>query len=177
MKSSVISSVLVCIGLGACTVTPAGNGGPSPTGDPNQCVSLFRNYDLVEDTMSTPSGYRDQLTVQPALMVEVNRLRQAGCLTNADDLAGAASLPVSEPVAGATPISPISVHAGVVTDMAIDEQAKQFFTDRGMRARSVGAAGLGRRIYLGPFDTREALDQALSLAREAGFVAPYPARF
>ncbi|WP_424928043.1 SPOR domain-containing protein [Amaricoccus tamworthensis] len=177
MKSSVIPSVMVCIGLGACTVTPGGEGGPPPPAGTGGCEFLFRNYDLVEDTMSTPSGFRDRMTVQPELAFEANRLRQAGCLTNADDLAGAASLPDPAPVSGATPISPISVHAGVVTDMAVDDQAKQFFIDRGIRARSVGAAGLGRRIYLGPFDTREELDQAMDLARQAGFVAPYPARF
>ena len=52
-----------------------------------------------------------------------------------------------------------------------------FFAAQGVAARSVGAAGLGRRIYIGPFATQGALDGARDLALRAGFAAPYPATF
>ena len=59
--------------------------------------------------------------------------------------------------------------------MADEANAIAFFNAHGARARSIGAAGLGRRIYLGPFATQGALDQARDLAVAAGFTAPYPA--
>ena len=67
------------------------------------------------------------------------------------------------------------MHAGVVTSMEDEAAALAFFAATGRRARSIGAAGLGRRIYLGPFATEGALDGATALARAAGFAAPYPA--
>ena len=51
------------------------------------------------------------------------------------------------------------------------------FRGLGYRSRGVGAEGLGRRLYLGPFTSQAALDQALALAREAGFIAPYAANY
>jgi hypothetical protein len=73
-------------------------------------------------------------------------------------------------------IPPTSIHAGVVTSTADEANALAFFNAHGARARSIGAAGLGRRIYLGPFATQGALDQARDLAVAAGFAAPYPTR-
>ena len=52
----------------------------------------------------------------------------------------------------------------------------QFFRGLGYRSRGVGAVGLGRRLYIGPFTSQGSLDQALATAREAGFIAPYAAQ-
>ena len=56
-------------------------------------------------------------------------------------------------------------------------QARQYFGGLGLRVRSIGAPGLGRRIYVGPFATEGGLAEATEIARRGGFVAPYPARF
>ena len=55
-------------------------------------------------------------------------------------------------------------------------RATQFFRGLGYRSRGVGALGLGRRLYIGPFTSQGALDQALTIAREAGFISPYAAK-
>ena len=55
-------------------------------------------------------------------------------------------------------------------------RATQFFRGLGYRSRGVGALGLGRRLYIGPFTSQGALDEALTIAREAGFISPYPAK-
>ena len=61
--------------------------------------------------------------------------------------------------------------------MQDDARARAFFASKGVTARSVGSAPLGRRIYIGPFVTQGALDQARALALDAGFASPYPATF
>lgn len=117
------------------------------------------------------------MPIPPALQFEVSALRSAGCLTDGDDLAPMAGIG-PEPVRdGGAPIPPTALHAGVVTSTADEALALGFFEARGVRARSVGAPGLGRRIYLGPFATQGALDGARDLAARAGFAAPYPAVF
>ena len=45
----------------------------------------------------------------------------------------------------------------------------------GYNSRGVGLEGLGRRILIGPFDNEAALEQAISVAREAGFISPFAA--
>ena len=80
-------------------------------------------------------------------------------------------------VDGGPAIPPVSLHAGVVTNMADDADARAFFEAHGVPARSIGSPGLGRRIYLGPFRTQAALDGARDLAVRAGFAYPYPASF
>ena len=58
-----------------------------------------------------------------------------------------------------------------------DERAvTAFVRGLGYRSRGVGAETLGRRLFIGPFVTQGALDQALDVARQAGFVAPHVAR-
>ncbi|MEM8570761.1 MAG: hypothetical protein AAGG56_07595 [Pseudomonadota bacterium] len=57
--------------------------------------------------------------------------------------------------------------------MATDAAAQAFFEARGVRTLSVGEPGLGRRFYIGAFTTSGARNDAIALAREAGFKAPY----
>jgi len=57
----------------------------------------------------------------------------------------------------------------------MDAPPVAFFQRQGVRVRSVGRAGLGRRIYIGPFATEGALESARQLAISAGFTSPYPA--
>ena len=153
--------------LSGCAAGPVA--GPS---DPD-CVALFQTYDRVDATMSTPSGRGDNMPIPPDLQRPVQNLRSAGCLTlSADHDLAAAAPPV---VDGGAAIAPIGVHAGVVTSTEDEAAALAFFAARGVETRSIGAAGLGRRIYLGPFATEGALDGATALAQAAGFASPYPA--
>ena len=93
------------------------------------------------------------------------------------DLAGMEEIPVQPIADDGTVINPIAVHAGVVTSTADEVRAITFFQARGVQVRTVGAAGLGRRIYLGPFATAGAQNGAMDAARSAGFAHPYTARF
>ena len=74
-------------------------------------------------------------------------------------------------------IEPVPIHLGIVTGISDEALVTRFFRGLGYGSRGVGAEGLGRRIYIGPFTTQSAVDQALEVAREAGFIAPYVARF
>ena len=158
----------IALALGACTQAS----GPYPAGG-SDCVTLFRNYDIMEQRVRRP----DFRTIPPGLDWPIFLLRENGCITMTADLAGMEALPV-RPVADSGPvINPIAVHAGVVTSTADEARAVAFFEARGMRARTVGAPGLGRRIYLGPFATEGALNGAIAAATAAGFAHPYTARF
>jgi hypothetical protein len=152
--------------------------GPYPTRAGADCVALFQQFDVIEASMSTPFGQADRMTIPPVLQLPAQRLRNAGCITLSDDLAGLSS-PPGPPIADGGPriAPPISLHAGAVTNMADDGNALAFFEANGVPARSVGSSALGRRIYLGPFATQGALDGARELALRAGFAYPYPARF
>ncbi|MFT3971987.1 MAG: hypothetical protein QM699_00475 [Amaricoccus sp.] len=163
------AALAVVAGLSAC----AGAQAPAPV----DCVTLFQRYDVTEAGMSTPSGRRDRMAVPPALQPIAGALRQNGCinLSRQLDLDAAAPSPVVD--GGPRLVPPVRVHAGAVTSMADDAAARAFFEAHGVAATSVGSPALGRRVYIGPFATRGALDAALALARSAGFVHAYPVRF
>lgn len=165
-----ISLAAAALTLAACTAPP----GQDPSTAGVQCEALFRDFDIAKATMSTPSGRDDERSIPSALWVEIERLRRADCLTRSGDLTlDESAAPVVE---GGAAIRPAIVHAGVVTDMAAEARALDFFAARGAAPRSEGQAGLGRRIYLGPFTTAGGRDAALTLAREAGFESPYTVR-
>jgi len=145
-------------------------------GDAAACVQAFQWYDTVKASMSTPSGPDDRMAIPPALQMPVAGIQSLGCLTFSDDLAPMATATRPPVASGGPAIPPTSIHAGVVTNMADEANVLAFFEAHGAGARSIGAAGLGRRIYLGPFATQGALDQARDLAVAAGFAAPYPTR-
>lgn len=170
-----LSALAALLALAGCT----GGAGPSAApsrGDAASCVAAFQWYDTVAATMSTPRGRDDAMPIPPALQIPVGRIQSLGCLTMSDDLAPMATA-TRPPVADSGPaIPPTAIHAGVVTNMADEANALAFFAAHGARARSIGAPGLGRRIYVGPFATQGALDQARDLAVAAGFAAPYPVR-
>ena len=99
-----------------------------------------------------------------------------GCLTCSDDLdgdagAGADGSPATSITDSGPAIRPTPVDLGIVTGIYDEARATAFFRGLGYRSRGVGAATLGRRLYIGPFTTQGALDQALAVAREAGFIA------
>lgn len=141
------------------------------------CVALFQDFDRLEALHGDPRPRRDGSIAPAVLVAQGQRLRRAGCITRDADLAGREAVAVAPWSEAGAPIAPIALHAGVVQSNAMDDTMRAFFEARGIRARSVGSAVLGRRIYLGPFATRGGLEAAAALARAAGFVAPYPARF
>jgi hypothetical protein len=166
---------LAAVALAACAQGTPG-GGPSRA-DGNTCVALFQQFDVLE-TMYPSNQRRYENRVAPPLVeAQAQRLRVAGCITLTRDLAAMETLPATPITDAGPPIPPVSLHAGVVTSMADDARARAFFEARGVPVRTVGSAPLGRRVYLGPFATQGALDQARDLALRAGFAAPYPARF
>jgi hypothetical protein len=157
-------------------------GGAAPVADPAVCAGLFRTYDSA--VRHYPDNFFDedggQILRSPVSRVS-QRLRNAGCLTMPEDLDGlpalAQRLAPYRIVDSGPPIRPMPVHLGIVTGIYDEGRVTQFFRGLGYRSRGIGAPTLGRRIYIGVFTTQGALDQALAVAREAGFIAPYAARF
>jgi hypothetical protein len=172
LRRLTVLASLVALGGTGCAAPGAGIPGSGA-----DCVLLFQQYDAIKASMSTQSGRNDRMAIPPPLQFPVQRLQNAGCPTLTDELAGLATAG-GAPIADSGPaIAPLGLHAGVVTNMADEAAVLDFFAANGVRARSVGAAGLGRRVYLGPFQTQGALDAARDLAVRAGFASPYPANF
>ncbi len=154
------------LGLGACATMP-------PPSDNTYCAQLFDQYDgFLFLPMPSAPGYdfRQQ---------QLSRIRQAQCLTLTRKLA-----PMDTIDASASLRSPpgqalryaVAVQAGVVTNPADEARSLAFFQEHGFRARSVGAPGLGTRIYVEARTTGDIQD-IVALAQRAGFVGPYPSRF
>lgn len=164
--------ILVILASGALLLGACASGGPQvpQTAD---CIGLFRYYDQMQQWVARP----DNRTIPPGLAFIQAQLRQSNCITMNADLAGMEALPVVQVTDSGAVIVPTSMHAGVVTSDADDARVRAFFEARGVRARSVGEAGLGRRIYIGPFRTDGAIRDARALAISAGFAHPYAASF
>lgn len=164
----------ICLILlsGALLLAACAPGGPQGT-QTADCIGLFRHYDELQRWVRRP----DNRTIPPGLAPQQARLRASGCITTTADLAGMEALPVVPVTDSGAVIVPTTLHAGVVTSDADDARARAFFEARGVRARSVGEAGLGRRIYIGPFGTEGAIRDARALAVGAGFAHPYAAAF
>jgi hypothetical protein len=171
-----LAPLLLAAAAGACVA------GAAPAPDAAVCAGLFRTYDSV--VRHYPDNFVND-DFQPILRAPVSRasqrLRNAGCLTMADDLDGlpalAQRLAPYRIVDSGPQIRPTPVHLGIVTSIYDEGRVTQFFRGLGYRSRGIGAPTLGRRIYIGVFTTQGALDQALAVAREAGFIAPYAARY
>ncbi len=138
------------------------------------CIVLFEQYDILDRTLPTPR--RERWTVAPELMRQAEWLRNGGCITMTVDLAGMEDVPVVPVADSGAAIPPTTLHVGVVTTTDDDMRSIRYFEARGIRAFSIGKAGLGRRVYVGPFGTEGALEGARQAALEAGFAFPYPIR-
>jgi hypothetical protein len=149
---------------------------PGPSRGAADCVALFRQFDVLANLFPDNGRRFDDRVAPPPVEAQAQRVRNAGCITLTRDLAGMEGT-AGQVADGGAAIAPISLHAGVVTSMADDARARAFFASQGVPARSLGSAPLGRRIYLGPFATQEALDGARDLAFRAGFRFPYPVQF
>lgn len=160
----------------AALVGCAPAGGPASRRD--ACERQFRAYDTAT-RMFSGGGFEENFTLDPNIARKAQRLIEEDCLTRDRDLAAIYAMEV--PPAPAAPagarIDPIWLHAGIVPGFATELEARSFFGRIGYPVRGIGAPMLGRRIYIGPFDTEGALAEAARVAAEAGFVAPYPRRF
>jgi hypothetical protein len=170
---------LLAFALALAAAASTATGATRPP-DPATCSALFARYDTAARVYGTPS-FRDDTGVTPPAPLSrwIVQLRSNGCLTTADDLvdldALARRLAPFAMATGGPAIRATPVHLGIVTGIGDEVRVTGFFRGLGYRSRGVGAEGLGRRLYIGPFTTQAALDQALALAREAGFIAPYAA--
>lgn len=168
-------AILAALALAACAA------GPSPP-DPSRCGVLFARYDTAARLHPVTRFYEDGGEVPPgAVSRQVVALRANDCLTRAADLDGlpalVARLQPFRIAEGGAAIAPTPVHLGIVTGISDEAFVTRYFRGLGYRSRGIGAEGLGRRIYIGPFTSQAALDQALAIGREAGFIAPYAARY
>jgi len=170
-----LASALLVAAVAGCAA------GPAPAPDPAVCATLFSRYDTAARRYPVTRFDEDGGVVSPGpLSRPTVALRQNRCLTSSADLDGLPAL--AERLApyriddGGPAIRPVPVHLGIVTGISDEAFVTRYFRGFGYRSRGIGAEGLGRRIYIGPFTTQGALDQALAVAREAGFIAPYAAR-
>jgi hypothetical protein len=172
MRSTAL--LLAAAAMTACTAA-------SRAPDPARCEALFWTYDTAARNYSS-QRFSDFALVPPGpLSRPIQNLRNNGCLTSSADLDGMPALaarlaPYTIDRSG-PPIRAVPVHLGIVTSISDEARVTQFFRGLGYRSRGIGAEGVGRRLYIGPFTTQGGLDQALATAREAGFIAPYAAKF
>jgi len=172
------------LALGLALAGCAALGQKPPARDPQTCLRLFNQYD--RDDWSYPHrsiGINDDFPAlpPPAVDRDARLLRNAGCLTRSADLDGMPALysRLSPHVVtdSGPAIRPVAVHLGVVNSMGDEARTTQFFRGLGYRSRGEGAMNLGRRLYIGPIASQGALDEALAIAREAGFISPYPSKY
>ncbi len=174
MRHLLTLAITACI---AGSVTGAPASAQTRQADGTTCVALFQQFDVLENLYPNNRARYNGRVAQPPVETQAQRVRNAGCITLTRELVGMET--VAAPAVGSTgpAIAPTLLHAGVVTNMADEARARAFFASKGVLARSVGSAPLGRRIYIGPFATQGALDEARALALDAGFASPYPATF
>jgi hypothetical protein len=147
--------------------------------DPAECLRLFKNYDNAVWAYPESRWGEDQ----PLLNSQVSRAAQGlvrgGCLTSGGDLDGMPALAQRlQPfviIDSGPAIRPTTVELGIVTGFYDEGRVTAFFRGLGYRSRGIVAQTLGRRLFIGPFTSQGALDQALTVAREAGFISPHPA--
>ncbi|MEM8570760.1 MAG: hypothetical protein AAGG56_07590 [Pseudomonadota bacterium] len=100
-----------------------------------------------------------------------------GCVTRQRDLVGleqrAAGFIDEEVGDFGEPLRNAAVHAGIVAGLTSQARVTTYFSSLGFNTRSVGADGVGRRIYIGPLRSEGAVEQAIEAARAAGFISPY----
>lgn len=165
----------VSLGLGALLIAACTLPQRAPFGDPAVCLQTFRSYDRA--VRSAGPSATTQLRPQPQVARYGQLLITRGCLTRQPDLVGIESLAERlrpfEIVNSGAPTRASAVHAGIVDGFSSQARASSFFSSLGYRSRSIGAPGVGRRIYLGPFYSEGAIAQAIDVARQAGFVSPY----
>jgi hypothetical protein len=172
MRVGLIAAAAVLVVGTGCAQLPAPAGGISTRGP--SCETLFRELD---DRERWTASMRDEdRTIPLAVQPVVGWLRSNDCITYSRDLMGMETAPrelaaVSARAGRWTPGA--IVHAGAVTSMGDDARARAYFASLGYPAYSLGTAGLGRRVYVGPLASEGEVQAVLEAARRAGFRHPY----
>ena len=166
--------ILALAAIGAGTVAAAA-GVP----DRGVCERAFRAYDSAVWLYPDNQWGDDRPVLRPDVARAAQAVIRGGCLTSSADLDGMPALaqqlaPYTITDSGPA-IRPTTVGLGIVTGIWDEARATAFFRGLGYRSRGIGAQTLGRRLFIGPFTSQGALDQALEVARKAGFIAPHVA--
>jgi hypothetical protein len=168
-----------CAALAACAP-----GEFQQTADRDLCVPLFRQFDLYAQTRrdEVTSKFDGRRIPNPNLQRISQQLIQNDCQTRPRDLApldATRDAWKGRTIVESGPPAPYpgTVHAGALTGEGEVALAVNFFESLGIPATSIGSSFLGRRVYIGPFATQGGIEDAIELAREAGFVAPYASQF
>lgn len=156
----------------ACTAVPP----PRGWRDPEVCLAHFKAYESAQRNFQ--NSHHEPYNQNATVAREAQLLRLDGCITRQKDLQGllAAQARLSPHVvtdSGAQLHPPIAVQAGIVDGFTSQSRVTSYFAALGYNSRSVGAEGLGRQIFLGPFRSEGAAAEAIRVAREAGFISPY----
>lgn len=172
MRAWLIAAAVVVTGLSGCA--PIRSDVDAVSAREPGCLTWFRELDTRQYwTGSVLRG--ENRTIPLAIQPIVVRLRSEGCLTYSRDLVGMESAPrdlAATPAAGRrTP--GLLVHAGIVTSMGDDARARGYFSSLGYDSYSLGVAGLGRRIYVGPLASQGQAQAVMEAAQRAGFQYPY----
>lgn len=177
MRSRMLPSVLIAsvLATGALVTGPAFAGSAPGPADGPACVAMFQKFDVLQWMYPNNKRQYQNRSAQPPVATQAQLVRNSGCLTTSAELAGMERVQPGTVANSGAAIAPTTLHAGVVTNMEDDARARAFFAAHGVQARSIGSAPLGRRIYIGPFTTDGALQNARALAIGAGFASPYPA--
>jgi hypothetical protein len=170
MRLRTMLALAAALSIAGCGLAPAE---PPARGTAETCLPLWQEFDRLEEwTGDTPVD--EGFVMPPMLERQGMRLLRAGCITRGRDLVLA---PPPVPVVESGPRrSRIHVHAGAVPGLGPEWRLRRHFADQGIRMTSLGSPALGRRIFLGPFETEGGVAAAMEAARAAGFTAPYPRR-
>lgn len=168
MKSAFLLLVLV---VSSCSQLPTS----APPGD---CVSNYRSFDRAISQSTTSIRIDATPTNLPRIEKFQRRLRQGGCVTTPGDVAGilTRSYEGLGPVRGATPSPYHELHLATVTDVFASHDLSQAVRTLGFEVSSIGASGLGRRVYIRNLRSAEAVQSALDLAEAMGLPGAYPGR-
>ncbi len=156
-------------------------GAPAAAATPDRatCERAFRAYDNAVWLYPDNQWGEDRPLLRPDVSRAAQGLIRGGCLTRSADLdhlpALAQQLAPFTIVDSGTAIRPTAVSLGIVTGIWDEARVTTFFRGLGYRSRGIGAQTLGRQIFIGPFTSQGAVEQALEVARQAGFIAPHVA--
>ncbi|WP_424928042.1 hypothetical protein [Amaricoccus tamworthensis] len=153
-----------------------------PFRDPEVCLANFERLERIgRSTAQLRFDYASESWEHPPqLSRQIQKTVTEGCITRFEDLVLPDQLEeIQDGFAirnDERSIPPTAIQAGVVNGLETSAKAKTIFLTLGYGVRTEGVMQLGRRVFIGPFTSQGALDQALGVAREVGFISPYVTR-